>query len=514
MRFVVFLTLLLPALAMGKPPAQQLPIEFRFHILREPATLDPVKASAAGSSFVLFNLYRGYTRYRDQQGLVKELGDCHFKAKLEVRCRFNKNAKYANGQSILIDDYLRPFFKAFGKDAHPDATAELVSLKNAKAILEKKMPAESLGVQKISDHEIAFLFDEADHEFIHRLSAVAFSPVPATYKDEIDLATNYATGPFRLKEWQHQKFVLLEPNLFYSSYSGKKATAKINVKALIVSEDTTALRLFQTGQLDYLRRVPAEHYDEIKKLKEFSFKKFARMDYIGFADKLANEPELTEALGLALDYKKFREVFHAFGEPGCFGLPATILKKNICLKFDPKRAREIWQKLSDEKKSRIYKFLYSTQGGDDILRTVQWFQGQWKENLGINIELQGDEQAVLTAKLRDSPPDMFRRGVPLERATCVAALDNFTKGNPDNYLKINRLELDQKIAKLAESDNSQKNYKLCEAALSDLLATHRLIPLGQIHFMTLLRRQFKGVEVNALNQLDLSALKLDFSLAE
>ncbi len=59
-----------------------------------------------------------------------------------------------------------------------------------------------------------------------------------------------------------------------------------------------------------------------------------------------------------------------------------------------------------------------------------------KKNLGWTVELRGQEQAVYLARLRDKPPDVFRKGVSLDRPTCLAALEVFLKGNPENYIAL------------------------------------------------------------------------------
>jgi oligopeptide transport system substrate-binding protein len=153
-----------------------------------------------------------------------------------------------------------------------------------------------------------------------------------------------------------------------------------------------------------------------------------------------------------------------------------------------------------------FEFQFSKMGGDDIARAAEWFQGQWKKHAGVEVELQGQEQAVYLSGLRVKPPAIFRKGVSLDRPTCLAAVELFEKDHPENYIRLNDPEFEKLVQKLRKSKTESERKKACTAAVAKLLKSERLIPLGEMHFTVLASTKFKGWGLNELNQLDLSHL--------
>jgi oligopeptide transport system substrate-binding protein len=210
-------------------------------------------------------------------------------------------------------------------------------------------------------------------------------------------------------------------------------------------------------------------------------------------------PDLRKKLVHSLDFSEFQKIFQSPGRPGCFGF--SKYKDLPCLKFT---------KVESPKDliGRALKLYYSSAGGDDVRRTAEWFQAQWKKHLGLKIELQSEEQTSLSARLRKSPPQVFRRGVPLDRPTCLSGLEIFRSDSPDNLLKISDNVLDKIIDQLKNPTIGEgSREKLCRRGLEFILSLDRMIPLGPIHFGILASPRFKGWRLNSLNQLDLADLQ-------
>jgi oligopeptide transport system substrate-binding protein len=229
----------------------------------------------------------------------------------------------------------------------------------------------------------------------------------------------------------------------------------------------------------------------------------ARFDYIGFGPELQAQPGLREALVESVDFPTFLRLFDTKTPPGCPSLPARYEDKVVCQKADFTRAR----KLSKEAGVHKLQYHFSRMGGDDIARAAEWFQGQWRRNAGVNIELMPQEQGVYLRALKQSPPAIFRKGVSLDRPTCLAALEIFFKGNSENYLRFDDPEF-ERLARLAgAAKTAEESQRACRQAVERLLDSHRLIPLGEMYFTILADAKFRGWDLNELNQLDLGELE-------
>lgn len=473
---------------------------FRFHITNDPQNLHPHRVDTASGQYLMSNLYRGLMKYDNDKGLVPDLAEsCSMPSPQLARCRLRSNLKYSGDQTILPNDYLNSFHQLINPKNITHGTENFTNLKNFEEVLSGNKLSKDLGV-KVKGQTIEFHLTNPDPDFLYRLTSPQISPLPQEYTSEA-LPTQFATGPYKLKEWKRNESLHLAVNTHHPLGRADRPDVLIR----IIGDDVTALRLYETGRLDLLRRVPTEHLHVYKDHEELFFLPMLRMDYIGIAGSLKDNKGLRKAIAQSLDFKEFQDIFHAKGAPGCFGLPESIIGTEApCLEFKPKESKKL---VTESDKKKRLKLFYSTMGGDDILRAVQWFQGQWRKHLNLTIDLDPHEQVMLTSVLSTKPPDLFRRGVPIDRPTCLAALEIFQKDSPDNFIRVDNSQLEAAIKRLQTKSLSKSNsLKACQEGLKALLKEYRLIPLGEIHFSMLRKPNFSGWSLNRLNQLDLSDL--------
>jgi hypothetical protein len=205
-----------------------------------------------------------------------------------------------------------------------------------------------------------------------------------------------------------------------------------------------------------------------------------------------------------LDYEGFKTLFDTKVPPGCASLPEPYTGKIECLKFSPKKAKAA---LSKDHPPEKIEFFFSRLGGEGVQRGAEWFQGQWKKNLGVLISLRSEEQAVYIRHLHAKPPAIFRKGVGLDRPTCLAALELFEKDNPENLIQYDDKEFAEDLRELRAAHSSNDKQRACKKGVERLMHSFRLIPLGRWYFDVLARPTFVGWKLNELNQFDLTDLK-------
>jgi oligopeptide transport system substrate-binding protein len=247
----------------------------------------------------------------------------------------------------------------------------------------------------------------------------------------------------------------------------------------------------------------AAEFPRFRGKPEFQQIPMARFDYVGFGPELKGNKSARFALVHGLEFSDFMRLFGALSPAGCPSLPAHFMDKVNCLKPDFAAAKKAAEKAAKPAKIEMQ---FSKMGGDDIVRAVEWFQGQWKRNLGWSIQLEGQEQTMYVRRLREKPPAIFRKGVSLDRPTCLAALEVFLKGNPENYIGLDNPKYESLVGRVRKAQALPARKKACREAVDYLMSLDRLIPLGEMHFTILASQKFKGWELNELNQLDLSRL--------
>ncbi len=460
---------------------------FRLHILKEPQNLDP-QAQGSSGSYLLQSLHRGLYKYDNKLGLIPDLAEkCTLsKKKTLLTCNLKKNIKWSDGAKIKASDFVDSVQYLLKNPLISGSGLNLLSLKNANQFIESKKDFSEVGVTALNEETLQFEFSEAQYEFTFNLIQTPLCPRPKNEKQ--------FSGPYQLKEWKKGDRIVLTKNLNYIEGNPNRP----DVEFLFINEDTTALKLYEKNQLDFLRRLPTSFYKEWKDKKDFKSFEILRFDYYGFNNsKLILEQR--KALSESLDYLDLQKIYNSIGRPGCAALPESFFSKNKipCLDYSIKDPKQ--NKISWGKNDLVIGF--SSQGGDDHRRLAEWLQSQWKSHLGLELKIQAMENKVFLAQIKDNPPAVFRKGVTLDRPTCLAAVETFSKDHSENYLKINSPDYEMILEQLKIETNPRKAKALCSKAVKWLLEQYYLIPAGRFDFFTLLKPQFSGLELNLMNQL-------------
>ncbi len=488
---------LILALILASAPSAWAEKVFTFHLFVEPHHLDPQIATSTLSNYLFASLYRGLYLYQDGKLRPDGAKSCTRKAKAMI-CRLNPEHRWSDGTRIRAEHYVNSFRRLIDPANSSPQSDVLFTVKNAKAIWRGEKPPQSLGVWAKGPDELHIEFETEDPEFEYKLIHPALTPLPAGgFKSREEAPQQLTNGPYAIEEWKIGQWIALKPNPHYPPQNGRPPA-----KIYFIDDDSTALRLYETGKLQFLRRVTGSEIPRFKNSKEFHQIPMARFDYIGFGPKLVKTPERREALLKAVDFSGFMKLFDTVSPPGCPSLPSRFMDKAFCMKADIKRAKSLWGKENPK-----FEFYFSRMGGEDIARAAEWFQGQWKRNLDADVELKSQEQASYLRRLKTDPPDIFRKGVSLDRPTCLAAVEIFTRDHPENYIRYDDPEYERLVRNLARSRTDSERKRACRKAIEHLLNSFRLLPLGEMYFSVLARPTFTGWRLNSLNQLDLSELR-------
>ncbi len=501
MTFVVSILLFASLQSQAQTP-------FRFHVPNEPASLAPSQLGSADVSLLFHNLYRGLYSFSNEKGLHLEGAEsCAWsKQNLVLTCKISKKSLWSDGKPIEAGDYVRGWRELFSGNAKPASSELLLNLKNARAILKGEKKSDQLGVFAVDARTLRIEFEKKDFEFLNKLAVVTLVPIRSEkFPDRAKGSELITNGPYKIVKWKIGSRLTLEPNKLFRPGS---AASRPIVEILFIEEDLTALNLYETGELSLLRRLPTQHYGKYASRPDFKNFAVARFDYLGFGDEIANRPHLRKALALSANYAELQKIYKSPGMPGCPALSEKLFANYPCVKFNLVEAKkELELSRKTESLPPRLQIAFSKLGGDSVLQGMEWFHSQWTKNLGLQIDLTPMEQGVFLSALKDKPPAIFRKGVGLDRPTCLAAVETFISGGPENFLKFNEPKYEALVSQLAVAKTESQKKNLCSKAVGYLLDQYRIIPLGRFMVSTLVSPKFSGWTMNELQQLDLSELK-------
>lgn len=491
---------------------------FRFTLSAEPNGADPARIGTSESNYFLVNVLRGLY-FVDAEGFAKpELGTCHWTKKgFKLSCEIKSTARWSDDSPVRAQDFLDSWKRLLAPGTKGTGAAVLGSVLHARKIHKGEAAADTLGVKVTSEKKLEISLESEDIEFIEKLAhPVLVATKTGSAYDRENLPKAPVTGPYRVSEWKAGGRIRLESNPKYNAIHPEllKAKPRPPVEVLVIDDDETAFNLYREGTLTFLRRLPTHYLKTMRESKDAKYAKdlkqipVARFDYLGFGPKFRSQLEFRLALALALNYEELRQIYSALGVPGCPGIEPQWMQDVPCLKFDLERAKKLWAKVPDDMKTRRLTLHFSKLGGDDIQKGMEWVQSQWKKHLGFTVDLKAVEQGVYLQMLRQDPPEIFRKGVALERSTCLAAVEIFSRGDSENFIGLDLKSYESAVEKLRRAKTEKARRAACTEVVKVLVDRAEVIPLGRIHFSLLAKPEFKGWILNPLNHLDLSHLEV------
>lgn len=491
---------------------------FRFNLSTEPSHADPARINSSESNYFLMNIHRGlYTLSKTGEPTPEIAESCRPVSSKRYRCAIKKSAKWSDGAAITAEDFVLSWRRLVAKDAKGIGVQILSNVRNAVAAHRGQAEVASLAIQALDSHRLEIELNQADSDFLAKLAHPALSVTRMgheLHREAFKTATAAkkpipTAGPYVVTDWSKPDRIRLSPNPHYSGI--RKSAGSIprpTVEILIVDDDETALNLYREGTLSLLRRLPTHYLKAWQVSPELHQIPVIRFDYLGFGPELKDQRDMRQALAKSLRYEELKSLYSALGIPGCPGILPQWMSSVPCHEFHLDEAKMHFAQVPAEFRNRRMQLAFSKLGGDDIQKGMEWVQAQWKNHLSFPVELKPTEQGVYVNQLRTSPPAIFRKGVGLDRASCLAALEIFTKSDPENYIRFENTKYEEIVQRLQRMANplSSAGRKLCMEGVKILIDEAAIIPLGQIHFSILAKPNFEGWVLTPLNQLDLGLL--------
>jgi oligopeptide transport system substrate-binding protein len=325
------------------------------------------------------------------------------------------------------------------------------------------------------------------------------------WTDPENLVTN---GPFRLTEWRHEYKVILEVNPDY--FGGRSQLDRIQM--FIVNEPTTALTLYETGDLDMVRLSP-EAMSFYEQSPEFQRTPLLRVYYYGFNVEKApfNDLRVRRAFSMSVDREEFPRVLKGGEIATTSWIPPKMFAYNpeIGLKFYPEGARRLLAEAGYPGGEGLppITVVYDTGQINNLI--AENLQAQWQRNLHIRVDLDNQEWKVFLKRLKTDTPQIFRLGWGADYPDPDNFMALFTTQSGNNNTHWGNPRYDDLIAKAASEPNPIQRGSLYDEAQRILTEKDvAIMPLFAAVQNTLIKPYVKGLELNAMEFLNLKNVQL------
>ena len=490
---------------------------FRLAISNEPPTLDWSLATDSVSIPIIENLMDGLTRFDDDLrpkpaiATGWEISDAGRRYLFHLR----SDATWSDGRAVTASDFEYAWKRLLDPHTASEYAYFLYPVLNAKAYNTGAVTDSSaVGVRALSP---TLLDVRLEKPIVYFPMITTFT---ATFPHRRDVIERFGThwtdpehivtnGPFRLRGWRHEYRLTLEANPNY--YGGHSRVDRVLM--YVVNERTTALTLYQTGDLD-LVQLPPEAIPTFQDSPELRRKPILRGYYVGFNVKKApfDDSRVRRALAMALDREEFPKILRG-GEQAARGwVPPGMLghDPSIGLPFDPQRARRLLAEAGypEGKGLPLLTYVYNTGPVNTLI--AENLQAQWKRNLDVAVALDNVEWKVYLKRLQTDPPGLYRLGWGADYPDPDNFMALFTSGSGNNHSEWMNPRYDALVSKAASEADHAKRLALYREAQRILTEEDvPIIPLFSDVQNVLIKPWVSGLRLNAMEILSFQDVTVD-----
>lgn len=366
--------------------ARKEPAILRIAFPLQPQTLEPAKAGDFPSATLICLIYEGLTRCHPDGGVEPALAKHVEISRDQMTYLFHlRHAQWSDGRPITAYD----FETAWRKCLFSSSAYLFYPILNGEKCAKQELPLEAFGVHAVDDATLRVQLEHPTPYFYSLTAFPSFLPAPSHSQDPA-----VCSGPFQIQKMVlNSEILLVKNNCFWN----RKQIFLDTLHIAIVPDETTALHLFEQGELDWvggpLSPLPPDALDQMDQIR---FVPNAASTFICFNTQTGpfQDIHLRKAFAYAID----REQILPSGQLLATRLlPDSLLSgPPLSLPFDPEAARRHLQLAAPLPATLT---LYYKPNQTDR-RLAQTLQKQWKEVLGVTVQLEQLDLKSLAQRLQ------------------------------------------------------------------------------------------------------------------
>jgi ABC-type oligopeptide transport system substrate-binding subunit len=278
-----------------------------FNISEEPHSLDPALADDIAGLKVLMHVFEGLANYDPKDASPVPAAAERWEVSPDgKRWTFHlREARWSNGDPLTAEDFAWSWRRAI-HPLMPSAYKErLYVLKNARAIARGEAPVDSLGVRAADARTLVVDLEHPAPYFAQLVCLMVYFPVHRATVEKhgdkwIDPSHIVHNGAYRLVESRRADRMVFEANPRY------RAPQDVKLKKFVflhVTNERTALSLYETGQCHWLFRIPTDRIQEMRGRPDYMAGPIngAYFYKLNLKKKPLDDVRVRRALSLAID---------------------------------------------------------------------------------------------------------------------------------------------------------------------------------------------------------------------
>jgi len=501
-----------PSPPVEPPPVEPPPVPGEGGVLNlygiDPWTLDPAVSSEMTSHEYIMQLFSGLVCLDDNLEPAPDIAQ-DWETSNDGRTYtfyLRDDVMFHDGTEVKAEDFKYSWERACDPaTGSQTAAAYLGDIVGVSEVLAGETK-EISGVSVTGDYTLEVTIDAPKSYFLSKLT------YPTSFVvDGINVASGgewwrhpNGTGPFKLNQWEENSLLVLERNELYYGEVAKVDFVNFQLWGGV------PMNMYETGEIDvtavyiaYIDKVTDERgpfYQDLITVPELSFY------YIGFDTTKPpfDDVNLRRAFSQAIDkdklvslvYRDMMQTADGILPPGMPGYNEDL----VGLDFDVTEARELIANSRYGDVSNLPPITITTAGwGGLISSDLEAIVYEWRQNLGVEVEVRQLEPQRFLYHLMEERDEMFHMGWIADYPHPQDFLDIlFHSGTENNYGEYSNPEVDALLEMANVEPDSEVSLGLYQQAEQKLVEDAACLPLWFGENYVLVKPYVSGYELNPM----------------
>jgi oligopeptide transport system substrate-binding protein len=385
----------------------------------------------------------------------------------------------------VASDFVAAFERLLSPDLASPFWDSIVDVPGAEEVKRGRKNFGDLKIRALNAHSLELPSSKAySAKLLMALTQVSLSP----YRPGVELG-RLSSGLYELVQWTRDQRLIL------SHRKPVPASAVETIEYLMIRDPSTALRMYESGQLDFLTELPTIELERLKRHPDHVAYDLATTYYVGFgfADtKGALSLELRQALSKVLRQQDIPALLKGDELEAKGWTPENLLPPLA----RPQKSLSVGSPKVAQRNPLILKYTV----GDRHRMLMEYVAHRAKTELGLKLVLEPSDFKVLMAELRTRAPQLFRMAWSAAYPDPLFFLEIFTSSNPNNFGRYKNPRFDALVATMQATPFNKRDARFWkqfrEAEHILLVDDPALIPLYHYKGHALLKPKFRAGPFN------------------
>ncbi|WP_404665641.1 peptide ABC transporter substrate-binding protein [Rhabdochlamydiaceae symbiont of Dictyostelium giganteum] len=481
----------------SQPESKQI---LRLNIAHEPHSLDPRRGRDYIGSAMHYLLFEGLLRLSNDASLMPAQAQKIDISEDGLIYTFHlRDAVWSDGTAVTAQDFEHSWKTLLSPDFPTPSAHLFYPIKNAKKAKLGEVTVSEIGIVSENAKTLVVTLEKPTPYFLKLVAYCAFFPVKHTLDQASGEWMNQTSsqfisnGPFALKTWKHHKKINLDKNEHYWDASSIHLDG---LKISMISDENTALNLYENGDLDILGAglspisSDAASYYHKKGLLHTVAAPATTVITFNTTKYPFNNINIRKAFSYAINRQQITQNVTQLNEIAATGIiPPAFMpnRRSSCFQdHDTQKAKyhlslglkELGISLKDFPKVMLnYTFSELNR------KLAQVLQDQWMHTLGIQIDLHNLEHQVHIENLTTLSYDLAQSFWVAQYSDPMSILERFnSKNNYKNYTGWENKEYTDLLEESSQVMPSDQRVELLQEAESLIMEEMPIAPVYHWQF--------------------------------